>query len=339
MTINKDNDVEYLKQLEAQRLAFETQFGTLESMGFKDKTKVSGTADTENNDDNSDTCNVSASDSEDNSDDNKSDEKIHPHNTKSVHNPKIIKFDQLMMDDSLNKPTKISKADLKLLKSGKSTIDRGTIKKGFSKKNHRDNESRSDDENENEMENLRNDIELQNFIKESHLLSAFSNRGGNGANSFRDDEITGKVRMKTLEQRLKTIQDNNHNVSNRYKSKSNTLESMPMNVRKGMVKKHLDRIDKYEKFAKENGIVLSKNGKKDGFRKIDTTYKKDIQKRIGSGSNRNIGGSNRRTSLKINSVGKSTRNGLILSKAEIRKINGGDKFSNGGSVKRSNRKR
>lgn len=36
MTLDDDD---YIKQMELQRKAFESQFGSLESMGFEDKTK------------------------------------------------------------------------------------------------------------------------------------------------------------------------------------------------------------------------------------------------------------------------------------------------------------
>nr|4QMF_A Chain A, Protein FAF1 [Saccharomyces cerevisiae S288C]4QMF_C Chain C, Protein FAF1 [Saccharomyces cerevisiae S288C] len=45
-----------------------------------------------------------------------------------------------------------------------------------------------------EAENLQNDLELQQFLRESHLLSAFN-----------DDQVIGKARSRTLEMRLNRL--------------------------------------------------------------------------------------------------------------------------------------
>ncbi|GME89846.1 unnamed protein product [Ambrosiozyma monospora] len=101
------------------------------------------------------------------------------------------------------------------------------------------------------------------------------------------------------------------------------LENMPMNVRKGMIKHKMERIAKYEKEAKEAGIVLAKT-KKGEFRNIEDRGVTSFTDRIGTGlkKNRKI----RDRGLKITSVGRSTRNGLIISKDEAAKMTSTPKF-------------
>ena len=101
------------------------------------------------------------------------------------------------------------------------------------------------------------------------------------------------------------------------------LEKVPVNIRKGMISKHKKRIDKYEADAKDNGIVLARQAK-GSFRKIDFTYKKDIERRIGKGVKADMGKGQvmRDKGLKINAIGRSSRNGLVISKNEIKKVTG-----------------
>jgi len=167
-------------------------------------------------------------------------------------------------------------------------------------------------------------------------LSVFNQQGGDGTNDvtsgvdltlksmndtnvvYQDDQVSGKSRMRTLEMRLGQLSETNgHN------NKINKLEKVPMQIRRGMIKKHVGRIKQYEQDAADGGIILSKV-KKGQFRKIEATYKKDIERRIGQSikSQDKERQTKRQRGLKIQSVGRSTRNGLIISKDDISRIGG-----------------
>ncbi|KAL6944789.1 hypothetical protein ACO0RG_001543 [Hanseniaspora osmophila] len=363
-------DDHFKQQMELQRLAFEKQFGSLESMGFEDKTRVSSDSEQANTnsegdseEDGSDEGSVSASaeaddygddygddnDGDDDDDDDDGDKERDANENKLLQSqpkvtksqPKIIKFD--FSQNDVGAPV-ITKEERKLLKSGKSTIVKPNkpLQPGKSRKQknvndeeekYNNNNDDDDDDDDNEADNLQKDIDLQNFIKDSHLLASFdpsnSSTSTHGTTVAHGDEMFGKVRMKALEQRFQTMKNAHNNVS--AKKKQFQLESVPMNIRKGMLNKHMQRIAKHENFAKENGIVLSKVAK-GKFRKIDFTYKKDIERRIGDSvksKEKNFQKTMYRDKgLKINSVGRSTRNGLVISQKDIKRING-DGMSSG----------
>ncbi|CCH63150.1 hypothetical protein TBLA_0J01540 [Henningerozyma blattae CBS 6284] len=314
---------EYLKQ---QRLAFEAQFGSLEDMGFDDKTKTVQKSDDESaSSDESASENGNGSENEEDGSYVSTSENIIPatitpkKESLKVKKPKIIKFQG--PSDSYVAP---SKKELKILRSGKTLVR---------SKAYDQDESQEVSENENdEADNLKNDLELQRFLQESHLLSAFSNTltqpsgadltlqtiNNNDVTAYMDDQLMGKARSRTLEMRLKNLSS-----TNGHDKKVNRLEKVPINMRKGLVAKHQKRIARYEKDAKEGGIVLSKV-KKGEFRKIEATYKRGVEKRIGTNikSHENARNAKRTRGLRINSVGRSTRNGLIISKEDIARING-----------------
>ncbi|CAI4928036.1 CGH_3_HP_G0030770.mRNA.1.CDS.1 [Saccharomyces cerevisiae] len=139
---------------------------------------------------------------------------------------------------------------------------------------------------------------------------------------YQDDQVIGKARSCTLEMRLNRLSR-----VNGHQDKINKLEKVPMHIRRGMIDKHVKRIKKYEQEAAEGGIVLSKV-KKGQFRKIESTYKKDIERRIGEALRPGIKKKlpKRERGLKISSVGRSTRNGLIVSKRDIARISGGERW-------------
>ncbi|CCK72742.1 Faf1p KNAG_0L01220 [Huiozyma naganishii CBS 8797] len=334
-----DGESDYLKQLEAQRKAFEAQFGSLESMGFEDKTKhvsEDGSADPAS-DSSEHSSEESANDRENEEASSSEDENVDipvvvpsgmgASQTAKKNKPKTIKF-----DGPSDTYVPLSKQEQKLVRSGKtlSHIAKQAAKRDATKK------PVTEDDNLEE-ENLAKDVELQQFLSESHLLSAFSNGiGSNNPTSgvgltleslsngnqqsvvYHDDEVMGKARMKTLEARLRGVSS-----ANGRDKKVNKLEKVPMHIRRGMIDKHTKRIAQYERDAAEGGIILSKV-KKGQFRKIEATYKKDIERRIG-GSIRNKDlerSAKRERGLRINSIGRSTRNGLVVSKDEIARING-----------------
>lgn len=284
--------------LEIQRRAFEAQFGSLESMGFEDKTKQVQ----ESESDESNISNESDEESQDDSEglsqeeeEEEEEEKEEALNQKpKQHQPRVIKF-----RGPTDEYTPISKKEQRLLRSGK------PLRQEKSQDQAQESQELSDDE-----ENLKNDIELQRFLKESHLLSAL----GNGNTDTSADSVVGKARARTLEMRLRGLSETN--------GKATALEKMPIQVRRGMVKKHLKRIEKHETEAREGGVVLH-NVKKGHFRQIDRTHRNDIERRIGSSikKQQQVRSKKRQRGLRIQSVGRSTRNGLRISQRDIDRIN------------------
>lgn len=321
------DDDEYKRQLELQRQAFEAQFGSLESMGFEDKTKQ--LEDSEDSHSEESSKDDMSSSSDENADEDADEDEFAGFSSdeddggekevKPKKQPRVIKFSG--PSDTYAPP---SKKEQKLLRSGK------TLNKNR-KLLEQDPEEKIEDGDEDatlEAENLKNDIELQRFLKESHLLSAF-NSSASGASltlnglkdnsiAYHDDEVMGKARARTLEMRL-----NNISQVNGHEKKISKLEKVPMHIRKGMIGKHVERIKKYEEEAADAGIVLSKV-KKGQFRKIQSTYVKDIERRIGKSikSKDQEKSKKRARGLKVQSVGRSTRNGLVISAEDIAKING-----------------
>ncbi|EPY53250.1 rRNA processing protein Faf1 [Schizosaccharomyces cryophilus OY26] len=101
-----------------------------------------------------------------------------------------------------------------------------------------------DETPENEAEDLKNDIELQKLLRESHLLHEASSRTGET-----NLVAHGKIRQKVIQQHIKELGG---------KEKE---QKMPMAARRGMAqkRKHVDRI--IEKEARESGTVLAKKAK------------------------------------------------------------------------------
>lgn len=312
-------DEEYLRQLEVQRAAFEAQFGSLESMGFEDKTKTEivdeeeGSESEEEQSSGSESFHGFSEDEGGSQDEEESEEEEQqPREVeRQRRGPKVVKFQETETD------YKPSKKEQRLIRSGKVPTLQAIEKASASAKA---NANDSDSDPDQEQENLRNDIELQRFLKESHLISAFQT----DKNTIHDSELHGKARARTLETRLQSLSATNA-------VRQRTLETVPMNIRKGMVKKHNERITKYESEARDAGTVLSRVSRGE-FRRIDATYKKDIERRIGrhtaAGKRAQAGGRDGRSGpkrdfgLKVQTVGRSTRNGLKLSAADIAKIRG-----------------
>ncbi|SCV04395.1 LAME_0H18096g1_1 [Lachancea meyersii CBS 8951] len=330
-------DDEYARQLELQRKAFEAQFGSLESMGFEDKTKNQTVDEMSDSDESQKSEAETGSESEGERsfqgffDDDEveqssySQEKKKRQSRQVQHQPKVIKFDGT--SDAYVAP---SKKEQKLVRSGKAP--KNSLTESRLQEELEEGSEGDDEAADVEKDNLQNDLELQRFLKESHLLSAFGQNTHSGADltletmnnvEYRDDQVFGKARSRTLEMRLKNLSSVN--------GKSHKLEKVPMNVRRGMVDKHIKRIKKHEHEAREGGIVLSKV-KKGEFRKIDSTYRKDIERRIGTknASSDAQRRAKRQKGIKVSSVGRSTRNGLIISPEEIRRINGDGKRNSKG---------
>lgn len=322
-------DDEFKRQMEIQRLAFERQFGSLEEMGFEDETQKQESDDSSEPEEEDSAESAASSSGESEHEEFDSDlefdveqQEAEPIVSKKA--PKVISFGNTIKDE-VDKFSGVKLTD-KMIKQMQNT------------KNQPSKESphhQSDDyDEETERKNLQNDIELQNFIRDSHLLNSF---GGSNFNSSKD--VVGKARMKVMESQMKTLVSHNSHISNKNKTHIvDKLEKVPVNIRKGMINKHKKRIEKYEADARDNGIVLAKQAK-GAFRKIDFTYKKDIERRIGKGvkADMNKSSAMRDKGLKINAIGRSSRNGLVISKNEIKKVTG--EYSNRNRGKKSKGRR
>ncbi|ODQ74161.1 hypothetical protein LIPSTDRAFT_2161 [Lipomyces starkeyi NRRL Y-11557] len=162
---------------------------------------------------------------------------------------------------------------------------------------------------DDETTNLKHDVELQRLITESHILSEASRKGGAISLSEGSFDPIGKARTKTMEARIDSLalqsggkvkaskkdyySINPQALLESQKKKFNK-EKMPMRMRRGMLQKKAAREEKYEKNAKEAGIVLPKS---------PSRQKKSKEMRD--------------RGLKIQSVGRFTPSGLKLSKSEI----------------------
>jgi len=310
---------EYLRQLEIQRKNFEAQFGSIEELGYEDKTKVSDTEslssdddeDDEEDDFDSDDGNdlvMGGNDSDDgDSEDYEEEEFIgfddKPKSTEPQ--PTVIKF-----KDTTRSYEPPNKEQRKLLKSGKAP----SLLKEQQKREQQEQEQMGKPKTKEDSENLQNDLELQRFLEESHILSNFQSQHS-GADltlqTIDHENPIGNARKHTLKNRLKNLSSTN-GVS---KTK---LDKMPMSMRKGMIQNQLKKISKFEQDAKDGGIVLSKV-KKGEFRNIGGSI--SINDRIGS-SMKTKNSKHRQRGLKVHSVGKSTKNGLVISQATIDRING-----------------
>lgn len=130
------------------------------------------------------------------------------------------------------------------------------------------------------------------MIDESHILAEASRKGhfsGAEISTTTDFNPTGKYRLKTMDVRLSKLGVKQKN------------EKMPMNIRKGMNAKNAQRKQKTITEAKEAGIILA--------RPTAAATKGPIKKRD--------------RGLKIASIGKNTRHGLVISKSEIAKYTSG----------------
>ena len=357
-----DESDDYIKQLELQRKAFEAQFGSLEDLGYNDKVKEKFENDSSSKDEEtegseegsgSDTSLLAEEEEslddfqeeEGEGDDDDSNEESGTSDAENESTPsgrsettenkvRVIKFKE--PTEGYSAPTV---QEQKWVRSGKTLALLAKIEQRKNEAQSRSRRGKSsgngdggDNDNDDEEENIKNDLELQRFLRESHILSAFGQNSVSGVNltlsglsqgsddiDYHDDQIIGKARLRTLEMRLKSLSRVNGD-----SRKIDKLEKMPMNLRKRLVANHQRRIAKYEQEARDAGIVLSKV-KKGEFRKIGSSYKGDIEKRIGSGIKNKTAERNKRRDrgLKINSVGKNTKHGLVISKEELRCVRAG----------------
>lgn len=314
-------DKDYADALEIQRRNFEKQFGTLEEMGFEDKSKTDEIPTDSSDEDNSNEefGGFDSNDSE-NEDDLDLERKIEVSNPKQKKaQAKVVKIS----DFGAASAPLVSKKDRKLLRDGRiPTIAEMEKKEQLASKLTKKQQEKAIKEDD---DNLENDLKLQRLLQESHILA--NNLEYSGVDVTLDtldfDAPTGKARKRTLDSRLRTISAINSSTG----GQPSKLEKMPMSMRKGMNKSRYLKVAKYEEEARNAGIILSKV-KKGELRDISsgkgTTLASD---RLGTGKSKVK--KNRDKGLKIHSVGRSTRNGLVISQSEIDRING-----KGGNKKR-----
>ncbi len=230
--------------------------------------------------------------------------------------PVVVKF-----EDKYNpKNVQVSKTQKKVLRSGKPISAEQLLKR---KRLDEKRKMKGKKHTQNDEENVKNDLQLQRLLDESHILN-----GGNQSHEQRysgaeltlesmalEGDTIGSSRVRTLNERMKKLSEIN-GVSSR------KLENMPMGIRKGMIRAQMKRISKYEEEAREAGIILSKK-KKGEFRKIHDSGSSSFTERIGTGIKKQVRLRDR--GLKINSVGRATSHGVILSKHDVAKITGGDR--------------
>jgi len=315
-------DDEYMKALEIQRRNFEAQFGSIESMGLEDKSKVSKT--TRDDIDESDEVNSGTEDSE-NSDssgsvdsdsdiDEESSDEIFTESVPSK--PKVVKLTDNYATPNKNKPTR---QDKKLLKSGRAP----SLREIEQKQDHllKLAKKQAAKAGKEDGENLENDLQLQRLLEESHILSNTLEYSGAELTmqTLDYEDPTGKARKRILDSRIRKLAATNSSTNGLPK----TLEKMPMSMRKGMIKSREHKIAKYEQEARDAGIVLSKV-RKGELRNLNagkgSTAASD---RLGVG--KKVNARVRDRGLKIHGVGRSTRNGLVISKDDIARINAGPK--------------
>lgn len=304
---------DYSDALEIQRRNFEAQFGSLESLGFEDKTQAAenevsfgGFSDDNSNLDMSDDSDDESNEESDSNEISDDDELV----SKSVPSkPKVVRIGGGLEETSINK------ANRRQARSGRAlTLTELEQKQDRINKLTKKQKQQAAAE---DAENLDNDLKLQRLLTESHILAHhMDNSGADLTLQTLDYEAPiGNARRRILDHRIRSVLALNSGTGGLPKK----LEKMPMNMRKGMIRARDRRVAEYEREAKDAGIVLSKV-KKGETRVLDqgrgVTLASD---RLGSGKKQ--ANRMRDRGLRINSVGKSTRNGLRISQDEIDKIN------------------
>lgn len=305
------SDDDYMKAMEIQRRNFEAQFGSLESMGYEDKTahiQTSSSDDSSGEDDDSEDemqfhgfANEQSLGESDQENDQYSSEE-----SEEEAAPKVVRLTES------HTPVVVDRKAQKVARSGRAL----TLLELEEKERRALNLSKKQQAKgaKEDADNLENDLKLQRLLNESHILANSMDFSGADLTmqTLDYDAPIGNARRRILDQRMRDISSTNGTAPKK-------LEKMPMNMRKGLIKYREERVSKYEQEAREAGIILSKV-RKGELRNIDmgegVTPAAD---RLGAGKaqNRRI----RDRGLKIHSVGKSTRNGLRISQKEIDKVN------------------
>lgn len=296
---------DYMKALEIQRRNFEKQFGNLEDMGFVDKSK----AESESLSEEEEASSQSESEDEKDEKEGSSESSESEYESEEEVRPKVVRLEENHI------PTQASKEDKKLLRKGRApTLAELEKRKADAEKLTKKQQAQAAKE---DSENLDNDLKLQRLLSESHILAHnMEHLGADLTMQTIDYEApVGNARRRILDQRIRAASATNSST----KGLPAKLEKMPMKLRKGIINARERRVADYEKDARDAGIVLSKV-KKGQLRDLElgkgATASSD---RLGVGKKQK--NRIRDRGLKIHSVGKSTRNGLRISKEEISRIN------------------
>lgn len=300
--------------MEIQRRNFERQFGNLEDLGFEDKSKKAPES-SESSDEESDgdfggfddelkapkAENASEEESEESEEESFSEEEV---------KPKVVR---LNADDQV--PMEVSKKDQKMLRKGRAPTLAELEKKRLEQEKITKKQQAANAKEDSE--NLENDLKLQRLLKESHILA--HNMESSGADltlqTLDYEAPIGNARRRILDERIRAVSATNSATGGLPKK----LEKMPMNLRKGILAARERRALEHEREARDAGIVLSK---------VKKGHLRDIEQGKGATASSDRLGVAKKSKnrvrdrgLKINSIGKSTRNGLRISPAEIDRIN------------------
>lgn len=311
------SDDEYMRSLEIQRRNFERQFGSLESLGYQDKSAVAEDADSDSDDfggfsevseHSGQSSSESDSDSENDRHRSDSEDVSDSESEYESEQPQVVKI----KDSHL--PVIQSKADKKMARLGRApTLGEIENKNRELEKLTKKQQAKAAKE---DADNLENDLKLQRLLSESHILA--HNMDFSGADltlqTLDYEAPIGNARRRILDQRIRQAAA----VNSSTKGLPKKLEKMPMNMRKGMISARERRVAEYEREARQAGIVLSKV-KKGELRNLDSGRGATVASdRLGVGKKQTKRVRDR--GLRIHSVGKSTRNGLRISQQEIDRV-------------------
>lgn len=217
-------------------------------------------------------------------------------------------------DNTRKERERVSKAELRAFMSNKPP-PLSTSSSTITKTSTKAKPAASDASDPTELSHLKNDLELQNLLRESTLLSAYnptySTRGAASDGAQKPSSITTRHKLADM-----------HMQSLGAKGSAFAQKSMPMSLRKGITAKAKLREDLRRKEAKENGIILEREKRKaDGGagKKASSAQRRD----------RGIGGP---------SVGKFRNGALTLSKRDVASITrDGGSGGRGGKGKKGRR--
>ncbi|OBA24007.1 hypothetical protein METBIDRAFT_35940 [Metschnikowia bicuspidata var. bicuspidata NRRL YB-4993] len=315
---------DYARALEIQRRNFEAQFGSLESMGFLDKTVQPEDSSSESEHSASGSGGSSSGDEDkfggfDSASEEDSSDLPGPTSQRgklsvtpkigSVAKPKVVLLTEQFT------PLAPPKKDRRLARSGRVPTIREQEEKQrqLSKLTKKQQQQAAKED----LENLENDLKLQRLLSESHILAHNVEHSGADLTlqTIDYEAPVGNARRRILDQRIREAAA----VNSATRGLPKKLEKMPMGMRKGMIRARDNRVADYEREAKEAGIILSRV-KKGEVRNLDQGRGATlVSDRLGVGKKE--GRRIRDRGLRINSVGKSTRNGLRISQLEIDRVN------------------
>ncbi|KAG7195089.1 pre-rRNA processing and 40S ribosomal subunit assembly [Scheffersomyces spartinae] len=309
---------DYMKLLEKH---FESQFGSLETYGYEktnsdeekegnveasdDEDKFTGFSSGDDDSD-ADEFEMEQYDDDDDDDDEEDDEE-------EEEAPKVIKFEDKYSQQSRITPKKTDKL---LLKGGRApTLEemKRREERILEQQKRMQRKAGIDD-----PENLENDLKLQRLLEESHILAKKVEYSGADVTlqTIDYEDPIGNARLRTLDLRIRALAATN----SKTKGLPTRLEKMPMSMRKGMIRSHHAKTAKFEQEAKDAGIVLAKK-KKGEIRMLNHGKGSTlVSDRIGTGKAK-VTKTSRDKGLKIHSIGRLTRNGLVISQRDIDRIN------------------